>query len=229
MTDTPSNAAPWPPALPLVAILRGLQPERAADVARVLFDAGFRAVEVPLNRPGAIDAIAAIVAAAPADAWIGAGTVLETGQVDAVADTGARLCVSPHFDPAILARARQRGMRTVPGVFTASEAFAAWRAGADALKIFPAEAMTLAGLKGLTTVLPAGLPLWPVGGVDAGNIAAWRRAGATGFGLGGGLFKPQLSLDEIAARARAHVDAWSAGTQETGVDGANFKAGHSRA
>ena len=205
-----THTTPWPPALPLVAILRGLQPERALDVARVLFDAGFRALEVPLNRPGAIDAIAAIVPDAPADACIGAGTVLETAQVDAVGDTGATLIVSPHFDAAIVQRARERGMRTVPGVFTASEAFAAWRAGADALKIFPAEAMTHAGLTGLTSVLPKDLPLWPVGSIVPDNIAAWRRAGATGFGLGGGLFKPEFSIADIASRARAYVDAWRA-------------------
>ena len=201
---------PWPPALPLVAILRGLQPERAVDVARALFDAGFRALEVPLNRPGAIAAIAAIVPQAPADACIGAGTVLEIAQVDAVGDTGATLIVSPHFDAAVVRRARERGMRAVPGVFTATEAFAAWRAGADALKIFPAEAMTHAGLTGLTSVLPSGLPLWPVGSIAADNIAAWRRAGATGFGLGGGLFKPEFSVADIASRARAYVDAWRA-------------------
>ena len=210
MTDSASHDGAWPPRLPLVAILRGLQPERAADVARVLFDAGFRALEVPLNRPGAIAAIAAIVPLAPADAVIGAGTVLDTAQVDAVGDTGATLIVSPHFDAAVVRRARERGMRAVPGVFTASEAFAAWRAGADALKIFPAEAMTHAGLTGLTTVLPPGLPLWPVGGIVPDNIAAWRRAGATGFGLGGGLFKPELGVLEIAARAKAYVDAWNA-------------------
>ncbi len=205
-----SNTAPWPPVLPLVAILRGLQPERAADIAQVLFDAGFRALEVPLNRPGALEAIATLVKRAPADAWIGAGTVLDTAQVDAVADTGAQLIVSPHFDPAVVARARERGLRTVPGVFTASEAFAAWRAGADALKIFPAEAMSYAGLTGLTTVLPKGLPLWPVGGIVPDNVAAWRKAGATGFGLGGGLFKPEFDVVDIAARARAYVEAWRA-------------------
>jgi 2-dehydro-3-deoxyphosphogalactonate aldolase len=196
--------------MPMVAILRGLQPERAADVGNVLFEAGFRALEVPLNRPGAIEAIGTLVRMAPDDAWIGAGTVLDTTQVDAVADTGATLCVSPHFDVAVVRRACERGMRSVPGVFTASEAFAAWRAGADALKIFPAEAMTHSGLTGLTTVLPPGLPLWPVGGIVPDNMAAWRKAGATGFGLGGGLFKPELSVVEIAARARAYVDAWKA-------------------
>ena len=210
MTESIPSAGPWPPALPLVAILRGLQPERAVEVARVLFDAGFRALEVPLNRPGALAAIAAIVPLAPADACIGAGTVLETAQVDAVGDTGATLIVSPHFDPVVVRRARERGMRTVPGVFTASEAFAAWRAGASALKIFPAEAMTHAGLKGLTTVLPSDLALWPVGSISTDNMAAWRRAGATGFGLGSGLFKPELGVADIGARARAYVDAWNA-------------------
>ena len=203
--------ATWPPAMPMVAILRGLQPARAAEIAAVLFEAGFRALEVPLNRPGAIEAIATLVRLAPTDAWIGAGTVLDSAQVDAVGDTGATLIVSPHFDASVVRRARERGMRTVPGVFTATEAFAAWRAGADALKIFPAEAMSHSGLTGLTTVLPPGLPLWPVGGIVPDNIAAWRKAGATGFGLGGGLFKPELGVVEVAARARAYVDAWNAG------------------
>ena len=213
MSDVSAAAAAgtWPPAPPLVAILRGLQPERAADVGRVLFDAGFRALEVPLNRPGALAAIAALVTIAPADACVGAGTVLDLDQVDAVADTGATLVVSPHFDIAVVRRARERGMRVVPGVFTASEAFAAWRAGADALKIFPAEAMTHAGLLGLTTVLPSALPLWPVGGVTPASMAQWRRSGATGFGLGGGLFKPGFSVDEIGDRAREYVAAWMAG------------------
>ena len=209
---SPTNPhATWPPALPMVAILRGLQPARAAEIATVLFEAGFRALEVPLNRPGAIEAIVTLVRLAPTDAWIGAGTVLDTAQVDAVGDTGATLIVSPHFDAAVVRRARERGMRAVPGVFTATEAFAAWRAGADALKIFPAEAMTHSGLTGLTTVLPPRLPLWPVGGIVPDNIAAWRKAGATGFGLGGGLFKPELGVVEVAARARAYVDAWNAG------------------
>jgi len=202
--STPS----WPPAPPLVAILRGLQPERAAAVGRALFDAGFRAIEVPLNRPGALDAIRSLAPLVAQGCHVGAGTVLEPSQVDAVADAGGNLAVSPHVDAAVVARARERGLRSVPGVFTASEAFAAWRAGADALKIFPAEAMTHAGLKGLTTVLPAGLPLWPVGSIEPSNMADWRRAGATGFGIGGALFKPEYTTEDIAARARAFVAAW---------------------
>jgi 2-dehydro-3-deoxyphosphogalactonate aldolase len=200
----------WPPDPPLVAILRGLQPARAEEAASALFEAGFRAVEVPLNRPGALDAICAIARTAPSGAWIGAGTVIECSQVDAVADAGGRLIVSPHFDAAIVQRARERGMRAVPGVFTASEAFAAWRAGAHALKIFPAEAMTPAGLQALRTVLPPELPLWPVGGITADSLAGWRRAGASGFGLGGALFKPESTALEIAERAREFVDAWHA-------------------
>jgi 2-dehydro-3-deoxyphosphogalactonate aldolase len=200
----------WPPDPPLVAILRGLQPGRAGEVAAALFEAGFRAVEVPLNRPGALEAIATIARAAPADAWVGAGTVIEPAQVDAVAEAGGRLIVSPHFDAAVVQRARERGLRAVPGVFTASEAFAAWRAGAHALKIFPAEAMPAAGLQALCTVLPQGLPLWPVGGITAASIAAWRRAGATGFGLGGALFKPESTAIDIASRAREFIDAWHA-------------------
>jgi 2-dehydro-3-deoxyphosphogalactonate aldolase len=213
MTATASSspsapAADWPPAPPLVAILRGLAPQRAVEVATLLFDAGVRAVEVPLNRPGALEAIAAIAAIAPAQAWVGAGTVIEASQVDAVAGAGGRLIVSPHFDPAVVGRARERGLRVVPGVFTATEAFAAWRAGADALKAFPAEALGPAGLQALATVLPPGLPLWPVGGITAASLADWRRAGASGFGLGGALFKPEMAAAEIAARAREFVAAW---------------------
>jgi 2-dehydro-3-deoxyphosphogalactonate aldolase len=211
MTRSPldDRARPWPPEPPLVAILRGLQPERAAEVGGRLFDAGFRAVEVPLNRPGALAAIATIAARAPADAWVGAGTVIDVAQVDAVAAAGGRLVVSPHFDPAVVGRARALGLRVVPGIFTASEAFAAWRAGADALKAFPAEALGPGGLQALATVLPPGLPLWPVGGISLATLADWRRAGATGFGLGSALFKPEMDGAEIASRAADFIAAWS--------------------
>jgi len=201
----------WPPSPPLVAILRGLQPERAAEVGATLAEAGFRAIEVPLNRPGALEAIAALARSLPAEVAVGAGTVLETSQVDDVARAGGTLIVSPHFDPVVTQRARALSLRAVPGVFTASEAFAAWRAGADALKLFPAEALAPVGLAALVTVLPSGLPLWPVGGISTGNMAAWRRAGASGFGIGGALFKPELTTAEVAQRARAFVDAWNAG------------------
>ncbi|HLL09411.1 MAG TPA: 2-dehydro-3-deoxy-6-phosphogalactonate aldolase [Rubrivivax sp.] len=194
---------------PLIAILRGLQPERAADVGRLLFDCGFRGLEVPLNRPGALQSISTLAAMAPADALVGAGTVLSADDVDAVAQAGGRLVVSPNLDRDVVLRTVARGMVSAPGIFTASEAFAALRAGAHALKLFPAEGSSPAALRALATVLPARTPLWPVGGIEPQHLAAWRAAGASGFGIGGALFKPEFGLDEIGERARAFVQAWS--------------------
>lgn len=204
------NEAPHGPGLPLVAILRGLAPARAPEVADVLFDAGFRALEVPLNRPGALASIEAIVQRAPEGALVGAGTVLETAQVEAVHAAGGRLVVMPHTDAEVIARARQLGMFVAPGVFTASEAFAALKAGAHALKLFPAEVLGPAGLAALRTVLPPGTALWPVGGITPAAIAAWCRAGATGFGVGGALFRPDETLQRLRERAQAFVAAWQA-------------------
>lgn len=196
--------------LPLVAILRGLEPSRAADVAQVLFDAGWRVVEVPLNRPGAVQAIERIVAAAPPDALVGGGTMLSVADVDAVHAAGGRLMVAPNLDAAVLARARELGMVALPGVATPTEAFAALAAGAHALKLFPAEVIGPAGLKALASVLPPGTGLWPVGGVAPDSLAAWRAAGASGAGIGGQLFTPGLALAEIAERARRFAAAWRA-------------------
>lgn len=198
----------WPPSPPLIAILRGLAPEHAADVGRVLLDAGFRALEVPLNRPAAFACIEALVRLAPPDALIGAGTVVDTTQVDAVAAAGARLVVSPHFDQAVVEQARRRGLYVVPGVLTPSEAFAALRAGADALKLFPAEILTPVGLRALLSVLPENTLAWPVGGITPESLAPWRAAGAHGFGIGSALFKPGDSAEQLALRARAFIDAW---------------------
>jgi 2-dehydro-3-deoxyphosphogalactonate aldolase len=194
---------------PLVAILRGLEPERAADVAQVVFDAGFRIVEVPLNRPGAIEAIAAIARHAPDDALVGGGTMLAVADVDAVHAAGGRLMVAPNCDPAVIARARALGMVAAPGVATPTEAFAALRAGATVLKLFPAETIGPAGLKALRSVLPEATPLWPVGGITPQSLAGWRAAGATGFGIGGALFRPGAALAQIAAAAREFVHAWN--------------------
>lgn len=198
------------PALPLVAILRGLEPERAAEVAHALFDAGLRIVEVPLNRPGALQAIATIVRMAPRDALVGGGTMLSAADVDAVHAAGGRLMVAPNCDAAVIARARELGMAALPGVATPTEAFAALAAGATQLKLFPAEVIGPAGLKAFASVLPAGTGLWPVGGVTADSLAAWVRAGAAGFGIGSQLFKPGLAVAEIAAAARNFVAAWRA-------------------
>jgi 2-dehydro-3-deoxyphosphogalactonate aldolase len=196
------------PDLPLVAILRGLDPLEAGAVGRVLFDAGWRLLEVPLNRPGALDAIRILVDMAPPDAIVGGGTMLSVADVDAVAQAGGRLFVSPNCNPAVIAHARGAGMLCAPGVATPTEAFAALDAGAHALKLFPAESIGPAGLKAMKSVLPAGTPLWPVGGVAPEQIAAWKAAGATGAGIGGQLFAPGVSLDELAGRARAFAAAW---------------------
>ena len=204
-----SEVRGWPPAPPLIAILRGLELERAEQVGRVLFDAGFRAVEVPLNRPHAMACIDTLVRTAPADALIGAGTVTDIEQVDAVAAAGGRLIVSPHLDPRVVAHARDRGLRAVPGVFTPTEAFTALRAGAHALKFFPAETLLPAGLRALLSVLPTDTLAWPVGGITPESLAPWREAGANGFGIGSALFKPGVALDDLARRANAFVDAWA--------------------
>lgn len=199
---------PQHPPLPLVAILRGLLPEEAVAVGAVLFDAGFGALEVPLNRPGATDCIAAIGAAAPPGALVGGGTMLTIDDVDAVHAAGGRLLVSPNCNPAVIRHAADLGMYCAPGVATPSEAFIALDAGADALKIFPAEMVGYAGLKAFRTVLPASTPIWPVGGVNPGTMADWVRAGATGFGIGGALFTPGVSLDTLAERAALFVSRW---------------------
>ena len=201
---TPSH-----PATPLVAILRGLTPAEAVDVGNVLYQAGFRALEVPLNRPGALECIAALVKQLP-DALVGGGTMLSVAHVEAVHEAGGRLLVSPNCNPAVIRRAADLGMYCAPGVATPTEAFAALDAGAHALKLFPADMVGHAGLKAFLSVIPAGTPLWPVGGVTPDTMEGWVRAGATGFGIGGQLFTPGVTLDELAQRAAAFVSRWRA-------------------
>jgi 2-dehydro-3-deoxyphosphogalactonate aldolase len=198
------------PTTPLVAILRGLQPAEAVDVAKVLYNAGFRALEVPLNRPGALECIAAIVKLNLPDTLVGGGTMLSVAHVEAVYEAGGRLLVSPNCNPAAIRRAAELGMYCAPGVATPTEAFAALDAGAHALKLFPAEMVGHGGLKAMLSVVPAGTPMWPVGGVTPETMAGWKKAGATGFGIGGALFTPGVSLDELAERATAFVSAWRA-------------------
>jgi 2-dehydro-3-deoxyphosphogalactonate aldolase len=198
------------PTTPLVAILRGLQPAEAVDVAKVLYNAGFRALEVPLNRPGALECIAAIVKLNLPDTLVGGGTMLSVAHVEAVYEAGGRLLVSPNCNPAAIRRAAELGMYCAPGVATPTEAFAALDAGAHALKLFPAEMVGHGGLKAMLSVVPAGTPMWPVGGVTPETMAGWKKAGATGFGIGGALFTPGVSLDELGQRATAFVSAWRA-------------------
>jgi 2-dehydro-3-deoxyphosphogalactonate aldolase len=197
-------------SLPLVAILRGLPPGDAAAIGATLFEAGFRLLEVPLNRPGAIEAIAELARIAPADALVGGGTILSPAHVDAVKGAGGRLYVSPHCDPELIRYAHEAGMLTLPGVATPSEAFAALRAGADGLKLFPAESLGCAGLRALKTVLPPGTHVWPVGGVKPDSMGEWVAAGATGFGIGSALYKPGMAASDLAPVARAYVEAWRA-------------------
>jgi 2-dehydro-3-deoxyphosphogalactonate aldolase len=193
--------------LPLVAILRGLTPAEAPAVGAALFGAGFRMLEVPLNRPGAIECIALLARQAPADALVGGGTML-TQDVRAVHGAGGRLMVAPNCDADVTRLAASLGMFCAPGVATPTEAFNAIAAGAHALKIFPAEMVGPSGLKAMKAVLPPEMPLWPVGGIKPETMAGWLAAGATGFGIGGALFTPGMTVAEIGARAQAYVDAW---------------------
>lgn len=196
--------------LPLVAILRGLAPADAAAAGAALFGAGLRLLEVPLNRPGALESIAILARMAPPDAIVGGGTMLSVDAVNAVLNAGGRLLVAPNCNPEVIAHGAALGMLCAPGVATPTEAFAALAAGAQALKIFPAEMVGHAGLKAFKTVLPADTPLWPVGGVAPDTMAGWVAAGATGFGIGGQLYTPGVAPDLLAARASEFISAWRA-------------------
>jgi 2-dehydro-3-deoxyphosphogalactonate aldolase len=193
---------------PLVAILRGLKPAEAPAVGRALFDAGFRILEVPLNRPGALECILDLASVAPPDALVGGGTVTSPGEVDDVHAAGGRLVVAPNCDTAVIERARALGMWCAPGVATPTEAFSALRAGAHALKIFPAEVVGPAGVKAMASVLPPGTPLWPVGGITPQNLGMFVRAGAGGFGIGSQLFQPGMDVADVTQRAQEFVAAW---------------------
>jgi 2-dehydro-3-deoxyphosphogalactonate aldolase len=196
--------------LPLVAILRGIQPDEVEAVADALYAEGFRVIEVPLNSPQALESIARLARRMPADALIGAGTVLSADAVRDVQVAGGRLIVMPHADVAVIRLAKARGMACIPGAATPTEAFAAVQAGADALKLFPAELVTPPVVKALRAVLPPALRLLPVGGITPDNLAAYQRAGATGFGLGSALYSPGMPAAAVAERARAFVQAWRA-------------------
>lgn len=193
---------------PIVAILRGLTVAEAPAVAEALFGSGLRLLEVPLNRPGALECIRLLDGIKPPDAVVGGGTMITIAEVDAVHAAGGRLMVAPNFNAAVVQHARELGMLAVPGVATPTEAIAALAAGADALKWFPAEALGPGGLRSVRTILPPSARVWPVGGVSAGNLAEWVRAGADGFGIGGRLYEPGIAIPELEARARELVAAW---------------------
>ncbi len=192
-------------ALPLVAILRGLTPEEAPDAFAALVKAGFGIIEVPLNSPQPFETISYLSDRAGADLLIGAGTVLSVEEARAAAQAGARLMVAPNCDPPVIAAAKAHGMATLPGVATPSEAFGALKAGADGLKLFPAELLPPPALKAWRAVLPTGTLLLPVGGVSLANMADYAAAGADGFGIGSALYKPGMPAGELEDRARAFV------------------------
>jgi 2-dehydro-3-deoxyphosphogalactonate aldolase len=197
-------------ALPLVAILRGIRPDEVEAVADALLAAGFRLIEVPLNSPEPLASIRRLAARFGTRAVIGAGTVLTEADVAAVAETGAGLIVAPNADPAVIRAAKALGLACLPGVATPSEAFVALAAGADALKAFPAEGLPPAVIKAWRAVLPREIAILPVGGIEPTSMAAYRKAGATGFGLGSALYQPGISAETVQSRATAFVQAWRA-------------------
>ena len=194
--------------MPLVAILRAVEPEEAVAIGQVLLEAGFRAIEVPLNSPQPLRSIAALASAFGERAVVGAGTVLDPGDVERIAAAGGRLIVMPHADQAVIRAAKARALWCVPGVATPTEAFCALAAGADALKMFPAEALPPAVVKAWRAVLPAEAWLLPVGGITPERMAPYVAAGANGFGLGSALYQRGSTPAETAARARAFAAAW---------------------
>lgn len=194
--------------LPLIAILRGVEPDEVVPIGRVLIDAGFRAIEVPLNSPEPLRSIVALAESCGEQALIGAGTVLEPTDVERIAAAGGRLIVLPHADPAVIRAAKAAHLRCVPGVATPTEAFGALAAGADALKMFPAEALPPAVVRAWRAVLPKQAWLLPVGGITAEAMPAYLTAGANGFGLGSALYRPSLSPDAVARRAAAFATAY---------------------
>jgi 2-dehydro-3-deoxyphosphogalactonate aldolase len=195
-------------ALPLVAILRGLVPDEAEAVGTTLVEAGFSLIEVPLNSPEPFASIAKLARALPPEVVVGAGTVLDPADVGRLQESGGRLVVMPHGDPEVIRTAKAAGLACLPGVATPTEGFAALKAGAAALKLFPAEVMGPATLTAWRAVFPKATRFLPVGGITPETMGPWRTAGAAGFGLGSALFKPGMAADEVGRRARAFVGAW---------------------
>ncbi len=191
---------------PLVAIIRGVTPNEAADVGQALFEGGVRIIEVPLNSPEPFASIRAIVDSLGGKALVGAGTVLDPAEVAQVKAAGGRIAVSPGMNEAVIAETVRQGLVSCPGFFTPSEAFAALGCGAHALKFFPAEAASPKVAKALRAVLPKDVPLLIVGGITADSMQPWLEAGADGFGLGSALYKPGQSRSETLVRARAFVE-----------------------
>jgi 2-dehydro-3-deoxyphosphogalactonate aldolase len=194
--------------LPLVAILRGVTPPESPAILRALISNGFLLIEAPLNSPDPYESIRAMRAIAPPEALVGAGTVKNPQEVEAVAAAGGDLIVMPHADVAVVAAAKARGLIALPGVATPTEAFAALGAGADGLKAFPAEMITPSVIKAWRAVVPSNVPIMPVGGITPDSMAPYLAAGATGFGLGSALYRPGDSAAQVSEKAGAFVSAW---------------------
>ena len=196
--------------LPLIAILRGVTTSEAAAMAEALVDAGITQIEVPLNSPTPFDSITAMKTAVGDTAIIGAGTVLSTNDVGRVRDAGGELIVSPNCDQRVIMATKAAGMASWPGVMTPTECFAALKAGADGLKIFPASLLGPDGIKAIRAVLPAGTQVYAVGGAGADNFHLWMDATVDGFGIGSALFKPGFTVADVAERAKGMVAAYEA-------------------
>lgn len=197
-------------ACPLVAIIRGISPQDAEAVAEAIYEGGIRIVEVPLNSPEPLRSIELLAKRFGERMLVGAGTVLDPADVRRIVDAGGRIIVSPDANPEVIAAAAGAGVVSAPGYFTPTEAFAAIRAGATALKLFPAEAASPAVLKAQLAVIPKHVPVMAVGGIKPDGMRSWLDAGAAGFGLGGGLYKPGQSASETLAKARSYVSGLSA-------------------
>ena len=193
---------------PLISILRDIEPNQAIPVANALFDAGFRLIEVPLNSPKPLESISLLATHFSGRAIIGAGTVLTPQAVTMVAKSGGQLVVSPHSDRALIERAMNEGIKPIPGVATITEAHEMITAGADLLKLFPAELIDPKQVASFRQVLPKHTHLIPVGGINASNMGGYLNNGASGLGFGSSLFTPQLSLDAIRSNAETIIKAW---------------------
>lgn len=198
---------------PLVAILRGVKPAEAEAIVSVLIESGMTAIEIPLNSPDPFRSIEIAVKTAAAGVLIGAGTVLTTADVERLDGVGGRLLVTPNIDPDVIAEARKRGMVTMPGVFTPTEALRAAKAGVSSLKFFPASVLGASGIAAIRAVLPSDLMVAAVGGVSDKNFAEYTRTGIHAFGLGSSLYRPGMTATEVAARARATIQAYDAAIQ----------------
>jgi 2-dehydro-3-deoxyphosphogalactonate aldolase len=211
------SLVPFPPMKrPLVAILRGVRPDEAEGIVDVLIENGMTAIEIPLNSPDPFRSIAIAVKKASEDILIGAGTVLTPEDVERLHDVGGRLMVSPNVDPEVITRARERGMVTMPGVFTATEALLAAKAEASALKFFPAGILGASGISAIRAVLPADLMIAAVGGISDKNFVEYTKTGIHAFGLGTSLYKPGMTAAEVAERAKATIRAYDVAMQEIG-------------